>query len=147
MPASTPRERDQSTGPAYVCNAQGDPADGWLVDAIGDHFAPIPIGTLHGASGVQLPAVELDGVARDLVVSAGHEPVHGLGHGVGLEIHERPFLVPDGDASPLRAGMSITIEPGIYVPGQGGVRIEDTLLVGPEASESLTRSPRELIEV
>ena len=91
--------------------------------------------------------VELDGVARDLVVSAGHEPVHGLGHGVGLEIHERPFLVPDGDASPLRAGMSITIEPGIYVPGQGGVRIEDTLLVGPEASESLTRSPRELIEV
>ena len=54
-------ERDQSTGPAYVCNAQGDPVDGWLVDAIGDHFAPIPTGALGKTTGIAMPKVTLTG--------------------------------------------------------------------------------------
>lgn len=91
--------------------------------------------------------VELDRLARRLVEATGHEFIHGLGHGVGLEIHERPFLVPNGEVSPLQWGMGITIEPGIYVPGQGGVRIEDTVVVGPNGTEPLTRSTRELVEV
>ena len=91
--------------------------------------------------------VELDGLARRLVDEAGHALVHGLGHGVGLEIHERPFLVPNGDAAPLQAGMCVTVEPGIYLPGQGGVRIEDTVVVGQAGAEALTQSSRELVAV
>src|SRR5579859_7952942 len=54
-------ERDKSTGPAYVCNAQGDPTDGWLVDALGDKFAPIPNQALVHTAGVTMPAVTLSG--------------------------------------------------------------------------------------
>ena len=90
---------------------------------------------------------ELDARARALVDATGHRLVHGLGHGVGLEIHEAPFLVPGSSAGRLTARVAVTVEPGIYLPGQGGVRIEDTMLVTAGASESLTTSPRELLEV
>jgi len=91
--------------------------------------------------------VALDELARRLIDEVGPTLVHGLGHGVGLEIHERPFLVPNGDAAPLQTGMCVTIEPGIYLPGQGGVRIEDTVVVGSTGAEPLTQSSRELVAV
>jgi Xaa-Pro aminopeptidase len=76
----------------------------------------------------------------------GDEFVHGLGHGVGLQIHEPPLLGPTGTGA-LLAGMVVTVEPGVYLPGRGGVRIEDTLIVRNGTPELLTRSPRELLEI
>jgi Xaa-Pro aminopeptidase len=89
---------------------------------------------------------ELDADMRRRIDALGHRPAHGLGHGVGLEIHEDPFLTEASAAAPLRPGMVVTIEPGIYLAGRGGVRIEDTVLIGPDGPERLTTSPRELIE-
>jgi Xaa-Pro aminopeptidase len=91
--------------------------------------------------------VDLDTATRRRIEAAGHEVAHGLGHGVGLEIHESPFLVPESAAARLVDRVAVTVEPGIYLPGRGGVRIEDTVLVSAEGAESLTTSPRELIEV
>jgi Xaa-Pro aminopeptidase len=100
-------------------------------------------------------AADVDAVARDMIKAAGHGEHfgHGLGHGVGLEIHEAPQL---GVAKPGTLGdrVPITVEPGVYLPGMGGVRIEDTLVVraggGPAASRELltttkTVTPGELL--
>jgi len=91
---------------------------------------------------------EVDRAARGTVEAAGYAErfPHGLGHGVGLEIHEDPFLRWDSPEEPrLEAGAVITIEPGIYVPGLGGVRIEDMVEVTPEGARVLGRSIRELV--
>jgi Xaa-Pro dipeptidase len=89
----------------------------------------------------------LDAEMRSRITAAGHPVAHGLGHGVGLEIHEDPFLTDGSPAAPLEAGMVVTIEPGIYLAGRGGVRIEDSILVTADGHESLTTSPRELVEI
>jgi Xaa-Pro aminopeptidase len=95
-----------------------------------------------------ITAGELDKVARDIIAQAGYveQFSHSLGHGIGLEVHEAPGLrqkKPDNDMV-LQAGMVITIEPGIYLPGKGGVRIEDTVIVTPNGTEDLTQRPKEL---
>jgi Xaa-Pro aminopeptidase len=63
---------------------------------------------------------------------------HGLGHGVGIEIHERPYLRKDSSEI-LKEGMVVTVEPGIYMTGIGGMRVEDTYLINKEGAEQLTR--------
>ena len=88
---------------------------------------------------------DVDAVARDYVADAGYGQAfnHGLGHGHGLDIHEAPSLSWRSDAK-LAAGMMVTVEPGIYLPGVGGVRIEDDVLVTPKGARVLTRLGKKL---
>ncbi len=83
---------------------------------------------------------DIDGACREVIEKAGFADAftHGTGHGVGIEIHEPPWVRAKSD-NPLEAGMIVTVEPGIYLDGKLGVRIEDTLLVTKNGSEILTR--------
>ncbi len=94
-------------------------------------------------SGIESRVV--DNAARDFIKNAGYGEFfgHGTGHGVGLEVHELP-RVTWSKSEPLTENMIFTVEPGIYVPGVGGVRIEDMVLVKPEGPEALTTLPRHL---
>jgi Xaa-Pro aminopeptidase len=89
---------------------------------------------------------DVDAAARDLIRDAGHGDhfQHGLGHGVGLEVHEAPML-GYGRTGKLASRVPITVEPGVYLPGRGGVRIEDVLVVGAGGTGLLTTTTRELL--
>lgn len=89
---------------------------------------------------------EVDGAARQVIEAAGHGDHfgHGLGHGVGIEVHEAPRLSKRSEDE-LRAGNVVTVEPGIYLPGRLGVRIEDLVVVGDDGSEILTSLDKELL--
>jgi Xaa-Pro aminopeptidase len=93
-------------------------------------------------------ARELDGVARRIIEQGGHgeEFGHGLGHGVGLEVHEAPRLTPRAEGA-LVSGNAVTVEPGVYVSGRFGVRIEDLAIVTDDGCEILTSTSKDLITV
>jgi Xaa-Pro aminopeptidase len=92
---------------------------------------------------------EFDAIAREAIEAAGHGEHfgHGLGHGVGLEVHEAPRLSRTAGEQPLRAGSVVTVEPGIYIPGRFGVRIEDLVVVADDGFVVLTGLPKELTVV
>jgi Xaa-Pro aminopeptidase len=102
----------------------------------------------HGLAAVKAGSTgrEVDAVARELIERAGHGEHfgHGLGHGVGMDIHEEPRLSRTAPEQPLLAGNVVTVEPGVYLPGVLGVRIEDLVVVGEGSQEVLTRLPKEL---
>ena len=135
--------------------------DGYCVDLTRTvHVGPMPEGfrrlfdAVREAQQAAIAAVkpgalpvDIDAAARTVMVRHGLGDAfgHGTGHGLGLEVHEEPRvspLAPPGE--PVAAGMVLTIEPGAYVPGTGGVRIEDDVLVTPGGCEWLTDVPIEL---
>ncbi|WP_028065455.1 M24 family metallopeptidase [Solirubrobacter soli] len=91
---------------------------------------------------------EVDAVARDIIDAAGHAEHfgHGLGHGVGIVTHEGPRLARSGTTA-LEAGNVVTVEPGVYVPGVGGVRIEDLVVVTEGGRDVLSKTTKELLTV
>lgn len=100
------------------------------------------------AIGPYKKAADIDKLARDIIGAAGYEGkfTHSLGHGVGLFIHENPRMAP-GSPWVLEPGMLLTVEPGIYISGWGGVRIEDMICMTETGYENLTRAPKALIEL
>jgi Xaa-Pro aminopeptidase len=125
-------------------------ATGELPDDLADAYALV-----QRAQEASLAAVrpgpegrEVDAVARRIIEDAGHGDHfgHGLGHGVGLEIHEAPRLARSADAA-LVAGNVVTVEPGVYLPGRGGVRIEDLVVVTEDGHSVLTATTKELLFV
>ncbi len=120
----------------------GAPAD-WQRDIyrlVHDAQAAGRAAAVVGATGAQI-----DAAARDVIAAAGYGPQfsHGLGHGVGLQIHEAPSLARES-ASIMVPDMCVTVEPGVYLPGRGGVRIEDTGVIRADGYSVLTQTSREL---
>jgi Xaa-Pro aminopeptidase len=93
-------------------------------------------------------AESVDGVARRVLRRYGYERyfTHGLGHGLGMEVHELP-RIGRGQKTPLPEAATITIEPGVYLEGYGGVRIEDVVVVRKNGAEVLTPTSKELMEL
>lgn len=128
--------------------------DGYCSDLTRTLFIGRPAGELKRVYGVvleaQLAAIaairpgvntcDVDKAARDHIAQAGYGPRfgHGLGHGIGRDIHEAPGLRKTPPGEPLRPGMVVTVEPGVYLPGVGGVRIEDDVLVTDTGCEVLS---------
>ena len=121
---------------------------GPIADWQRDVYALVERAQAAGRAALGIGAVtgEVDKAARDVIVEAGHgdDYTHSLGHGVGLEIHEAPTLRAGG-ADALGDRTPVTVEPGVYLAGRGGVRIEDTLVVRADGPELLTTTPKELI--
>src|SRR5206468_11469275 len=90
---------------------------------------------------------DVDNIARDVIARSGYAQafLHGLGHGIGLEVHERPSLSQSRGDENLQAGMVFSVEPGIYLPGWGGVRIEDLVVLEDEGARVLCHSPKGLV--
>lgn len=122
------------------------PAAGWQREVYDLVAAAQRAGCAALAPGAAV--VDVDAAARSVISDAGRgeQYVHGLGHGVGLQIHEPPALAATGTGT-LAAGMTVTVEPGVYLQGRGGVRIEDTLVVRDGVAEQLTRTTKALVEL
>ncbi|MEW6223369.1 MAG: Xaa-Pro peptidase family protein [Chloroflexota bacterium] len=127
----------------------GDPAKGPDADFL--RLYEVLRGAQEAATGAVRPGVpceRIDGVARGIIEAAGFGPrfVHRTGHGIGLEGHEDPYVVA-GNAEPLAPGMAFSVEPGIYLEGRYGARIEDIVICGEAGPDVLNQAPRELLVV
>jgi len=157
MPHHHPGERELDAGETVVVDL-GARVDGYCSDctrtfATGELPEELreAYEVCRNAQGAALAEVRagadsqgLDAVARREIEGAGHEVLHGLGHGVGLEVHELPVLRQTA-AGPLAAGNVVTVEPGVYLAGRGGVRIEDLVVVTEDGCEVLSCFTKELV--
>jgi Xaa-Pro aminopeptidase len=158
LPHAEPGEREICRGELVVFD-MGAKLDGYCSDgtrtyAIGEpgERAREVYEVVRGAQQAALDAVaagiggeQLDGVAREAIAAAGHGESfgHGLGHGVGLEVHEAPHVSPRSK-DVLAVDEVVTIEPGVYLPGELGVRIEDLVVVTAEGCRNLSGLPKDL---
>jgi len=156
LPHATPRDvavpRDTLVTLDIGARVDGYCADctrTWATGELPDDLAAL-YATVLEAQETALAAVrpgpegrEVDAVARDLIDAAGYGELfgHGLGHGVGLDIHEAPRLARTAEGR-LKAGHVVTVEPGIYMPGRGGARIEDPVVVTADGHEVLSATPK-----
>lgn len=161
LPHAVPRDREIPRGTLVVID-MGAVVDGYCSDctrtlatgslddeAVGTYELVLRAqeeALAAAKAGAEYSAV--DAVAREIIDAAGHEEHfgHGLGHGVGLEIHEAPRLGKTAEGE-LAAGNAVTIEPGVYVPGRVGVRIEDLVIVSDAQPDVLTAFAKELVTV
>ncbi|MGD0273524.1 MAG: Xaa-Pro peptidase family protein [Gaiellaceae bacterium] len=159
FPHAKPGERVIEEGDFAIVDA-GAVVDGYCADCTRTFACGEPPAELRSAYDVCLAAQEVgvaavragalarevDAAARDLIEAsefAGHFG-HGLGHGVGIEVHEAPLLRAEADETRLEAGNVVTVEPGIYLEGLGGVRIEDLLAVTDQGADVLTSTTKQL---
>jgi len=160
-PHARPTDREVQAGETVVIDAgaqvEGYCADctrtfatGPLPDELRDAYVATSDGQLAGLEAVRpgVTGIDADAAARDQIEAAGYGGKfgHGLGHGVGLDVHEAPRLSRESSDT-LVAGNVVTIEPGIYLEGLGGIRIEDLVIVTDGGPEILTTSTKDLIEV
>ncbi|HEY1237655.1 MAG TPA: Xaa-Pro peptidase family protein [Solirubrobacterales bacterium] len=158
LPHAEPGEREIGSGELVVFD-MGAELDGYCSDgtrtfATGDPgdearevYDLVLTAQLAALGAIRAGAMgkEVDAVAREIISEAGHGDHfgHGLGHGVGLEVHESPRLAMTSDDE-LREGNAVTVEPGIYLPGQFGVRIEDLVIVTDDGYRNLSGTPKDL---
>ncbi len=160
-PHAVPTDRALQAGDLLVidwgCFVDGYPSDITRTFAVGDIepefkriYNAVKMSNEQGklAAGPGTTGQDVDHAARDVIEEAGYGDyfIHRTGHGLGLEVHEPPFMM-EGNDKPLAAGNVFTVEPGIYLPGRGGVRIEDDVVITENGHRSLTTYPRELIVV
>jgi Xaa-Pro aminopeptidase len=134
----------------YCSDCTRTVSTGGLPDGLREAYEVCLAAQKHACANIKsgLTGVEADALARELIADAGFGENfgHGLGHGVGLAVHEAPRLSTESTDT-LAAGNIVTVEPGIYLEGLGGVRIEDLAVVRESGLELLTSFPKELIEV
>jgi Xaa-Pro aminopeptidase len=155
-PSEAPIEAGQMVLLDFGCSVEGYRSDMSRTIFIGrpTDEARRAYEAVAAAQGRAIKAVEpgisgrlLDAEARGVIIAAGFDPYrHGLGHGIGLEVHEAPS-VRQGREDPVEAGMVFTIEPGVYLPGRMGIRIEDVVHLGSGGPELLTTARRDLVIV
>ncbi|MDX6507263.1 MAG: Xaa-Pro aminopeptidase [Gaiellaceae bacterium] len=160
-PHARPTDRELQAGETVVIDA-GAMIDGYCADCTRT-FATGPLpddlkhayetcleGQLAGLEAVRpgVTGVDADAAARDKIEAAGlgEKFGHGLGHGVGLQVHEAPRLSRESSDT-LVAGNAVTVEPGVYLEGLGGIRIEDLVIIGDDGPEVLTSSTKDLVTV
>ncbi len=121
---------------------------GYVTDEMAEVYDIVLKAHLAGIEGTRagVSAKSVDAIARDYIRDAGYGDCfgHGYGHGIGLQVHEEPFLSPRSDDSLLVAGCFTSAEPGIYLPGRFGIRIEDVVEIKETCAESIARMPKEL---
>jgi Xaa-Pro aminopeptidase len=148
------------TGDPVVVDIGGTTPDGYCSDSTRTYAVGEPPAAfrelyevLQRAQHAQIQAIrpgitaeQLDAVGRDIIASAGYGEhfIHRTGHGIGLETHEEPYIV-SGSARPLEPGMAFSVEPGIYLPGRFGARIEDIAVCTAEGGERLNLTARDLV--
>ena len=158
LPHATPSERALQAGDLLILD-WGARLNGYISDitrtfAVGDIdpelktiHEVVQAANLAGRQAIRpgVSCAEVDKAARQVIEDAGYGAyfIHRTGHGIGLEVHEPPYIREDNQRI-LEPGMTFTVEPGIYLPGRGGVRVEDDVLVTPSGVESLTTYSREL---
>ncbi len=161
LPHASPGERTIEAGQTVVVDAAAK-VDGYNSDctrtfaagALPDELARSYDACLEGqVAGLEATKSgragrDVDAVAREVIAQAGYGELfaHGLGHGVGMEIHEQPTMRPESEDVLATDGV-VTVEPGIYHPGLGGIRIEDLVIIGENVPEVLTSFPKELVTV
>lgn len=160
-PHAVPTERPLQEGDLLVidwgCYVDGYPSDITRTFAVGDIddeaqriYNAVKLANEQGkrVAGPQSSGQDVDRAAREVIEEAGFGQyfTHRTGHGLGLEVHEPPYMV-EGNEVNLDPGNVFTVEPGIYLPGKNGVRIEDDVVITEEGHRSLTTFPRDLITV
>lgn len=158
-PHHEPSDRMIGPGEPIVVDISGTMPDGYRSDSTRTYSIGAPSAeflayyeVLLAAQSAQVAAVqpgitagELDAVGRDIITAAGYGPnfLHRTGHGIGLDVHEEPYVVA-GSPRVLATGMAFSIEPGIYLAGRHGARIEDIVTCTDDGAETLNNTPRQL---